>query len=281
MNHLNESYHAFEDYIDVIAALDPNEIRQTEFANIQELYNALIGVENTLHPSNVSEASTSASIDETHTDDIGSATLIKKQLIELPKASLPTFDGKYENWLSFKNAFYSMIGSQTDLSDADKLNYLKLALTGEAASKIRIFAMKNLNYTKAWELLERAYEARYDVKRILISRHLSLLLNLPTLVEESTSDLFKLADAAQQHVASLNTLGFSINPEMVITILENKLPKSVLERWETTIKKDEFPPLSQMYKFLYKSAVCASKLEIMKTTETERDKGEPECIEIE
>jgi len=41
---------------------------------------------------------------------------------------MPTFDGKYENWLSFKNAFHSMIGSQTDLSEIDKLHYLKSAL---------------------------------------------------------------------------------------------------------------------------------------------------------
>ena len=47
-----------------------------------------------------------------------------------------------------------MIGSQTDLSDVDKLQYLKSALTGEAAGKIQIFTIDELNYSKAWELLE-------------------------------------------------------------------------------------------------------------------------------
>lgn len=41
--------------------------------------------------------------------------------MKLPEAPLPTFDGKYENWLTFKNAFTNMIGSRTDLSDVDKL----------------------------------------------------------------------------------------------------------------------------------------------------------------
>lgn len=96
------------------------------------------------------------------------ATSAQKRRIKLPEAPLPTFDGKYENWLSFKNAFGNMIGSRTDLSDIDKLHYLKAALKDDAANKIKIFAIDGVNYSKAWELLERAYE----VKRILSSRHL-------------------------------------------------------------------------------------------------------------
>lgn len=155
-----------------------------------------------------------------------SETTTKKRRIKLPEASLPTFDGKYESWLSFKKAFKNMIGSQTDLSDLDKLYYLKAALNGKAANKLRIFAIDDANYSKAWELLEKSYE----VKRILISRHLSLLLNLPTLDKETTSALSKFADDAQQHVASLNALGVSVGSEIVVHILENRLPKSASER---------------------------------------------------
>jgi len=62
---------------------------------------------------------------------------------------LPTFDGGFEGWLSFKNAFNNLIGAQTDLSDIDKLQYLKSALVGNAANKLRIFEIDGLNYTKA------------------------------------------------------------------------------------------------------------------------------------
>lgn len=74
---------------------------------------------------------------------------------------------------------------------------------------MRIFAIDGINCSKAWELLERAYE----VKRILISRHISLLLNLPTLDKESTNDLSKLADDTQQHLASLSALGVTVGPK--------------------------------------------------------------------
>jgi len=109
-----------------------------------------------------------------------------------------------------------VVGSQTDLSDIDKLHYLKSALIGEAASKVRIFEIDGINYSNAWNILERSYE----VKRVLISRHLSLILNLPVIEKETSSSLSKLADDAQQHVASLNTLGVSVGSEMIVHILE-------------------------------------------------------------
>jgi len=189
----------------------------------------------------------------------------------LPEAPLPTFDGRFENWLTFKNAFNSMISSQTDLTDIDKLHYLKSTLIGEAGNKIKIFSIDGINYIKAWELLERSYE----VKRILITRHLSALINLPALDKETTEGLTKLADDAQQHVASLVTLGVSVGQEMIVHILETKMPKGTLDKWEASLARDAFPKLEDTYEFLYKTAVCASRRERPKVVESEKNKSEP------
>lgn len=159
-----------------------------------------------------------------------------------------------------------MIGSQTDLSELDKLQYLKSALTGEAANKIRIFENDEINYTKAWAILDRAYE----VKRILVSRHLTAVLNPPVLATESTSGLTKLADDMQQHVASLKSLGVSVGSEVIVATLESRLPKSTAERWEEKLDRNEYPTADEMYEFLYKSAVFASKTKRVKSIESER-----------
>jgi len=272
IDRLTELYHAFEECNDELAVLDPNEAHQIEFTHIQERFYSLAGrVENILNTERAAEVNGGRSNIEARVDNAEITTSVKKRRIKLPEASLPTFDGKYENWLSFKNAFQNMIGSQTDLSDIDKLHYLKSALVGEATSKIRIFAVDGVNYAKAWDILERSYE----VKRILISRHLSLILNLPVLEKETTNGLSKLADDTQQHVASLNTLGVSVGSEMIVHILESKLPKGTLDKWETTLERDESPNPEQMYEFLYKSAVCASKRERSKTNELDKSKIEP------
>jgi len=132
-------------------------------------------------------------------------------------------------------------------------------------------AMRWINYARAWELLERSYE----VKRILISQHLSAILNLTTLDKETTDGLSKLADDTQQHLASLNALGVSVTPEIIGHILESKLPRVTLERWETTLERDEFPKLDQIYEFLYKTAVCASRRERSKPSDLDKGNEPP------
>ncbi|XP_071580244.1 uncharacterized protein [Temnothorax nylanderi] len=271
INRLTVLYQAFEDFNDELVVLDPSDGHQEVLTNIQDRFYSLASkIEDILNTANISEASAGTTSEETRSENAVSVTSVKKRRFKLPEAPLPTFNGKYENWLSFKNAFHNMIGSQSDLSDVDKLHYLKSALIAEAANKIKIFAIDGMNYVKAWELLERSYE----VKRILISRHLSLIINLPAIDQETTSGLSKLADDAQQHVASLNALGVSLSPEIIVHLLESKLPKNTLEKWEATLERDEFPNLDLLYEFLYKTAVCASKRERSKISEQEKGKNE-------
>lgn len=269
---LTDLYNAFEEYNDELAILEPNDGHSTEFANIQDRFYAVASkAENILDNANSSNASTSGSNVEVRNEGTNSVIPVIKRRIKLPEAPLPTFDGKYENWLSFKNAFQNMIGSQIDLSDIDKLHYLKSALVGDAANKIKIFAVDGINYMRAWELLERAYE----VKRILISRHLSLIINTPILEKETTNGLTKLADDTQQHLASLKTMGVTVGSEIIVHILESKLPKHTLEKWEATLDRDEIPNLEKLYEFLYEIAVCASKRERTRLSDAERINNEP------
>lgn len=250
--------------------LEPNEGHEEEFTLIQDRFYQLAGrVEKHLNNANISNTDIEAVRDENRVNQSTPVTSIKRRRIKLPEAPLPTFDGKFEGWLSFKNAFRNLIDSQSDLSDIDKLHYLKAALKDEAANKIKIFAIEGINYSKAWEVLERAYE----VKRVLISRHISSILNLPSLDKESTEGLSKLADDMQQHLASLTALGVSVAHEMVIYVLETKLPKNTLDRWERSLSRDEFPSLDQLYEFLYKTAVCVSKRDRSNLSESVKDKG--------
>ncbi|KYM93415.1 hypothetical protein ALC62_15977 [Cyphomyrmex costatus] len=171
MSRLTELYRAFEDHNGELVVLDPDERHQVEFENLQDRYFSLASrIENILHVADATAADTSASIVEGRSNDVASSVSAKKRRIKLPDAPLPTFDGL-----------------QTDLSEIDKLHYLKSASTGEAANKIRIFEIDGINYSKAWELLE--------------------------------------PDEAQQHVASLHALGVNVGSEIVVHILESKLPK--------------------------------------------------------
>lgn len=137
-------------------------------------------------------------------------------------------------------------------------------MKGEAANKIKIFAIDGISYTRAWEILERSYE----VKRILISRHLSLLMNMPCIEKETTSGLSKLADDTQQHPQALKALGVTVGSEVLVHIVESKLPKHRIERWEATLDRDTFPTIDSLYEFILKTAVCASRRERVKESNT-------------
>lgn len=260
MARLTELYNAFEEHNDELMMLELNENVQDEFINLQDrFYNIASKIDAHLNRANLINIHAGSSNDDNQSNQ--SAQSIKqidrRRRVKLPEAPLPTFDGKYDAWLSFKNAFHNLIDSQPDLSDVDKLHYLKTALKGDAATKIDVFTIDGVNYAKAWAVLERAYE----VKRILISQHISAILNLPTLEKESTDSISKIADKAQQHVASLQALGVNVSCEMVVHIIETKLPRVTLDKWEASLVRDEFPSLDLLYEFLYKTAVCASKRE--------------------
>lgn len=262
MTRITELYHAYEEFNDELILLDPNSHHKDEFANVQERFYSLASKVEDIIDFTASTASASTSSNVIQPGGSGTA-VIMKQRVKLPEASLPNFDGRYENWLSFKNTFLAMIDTQADLSDVEKLQYLKSALKGEAANKLKILSIEGANYHKAWKLLTRSYE----VKQILISRHLSLLLNSPVLEKETTDGLSKLADDAQQHVASLAALGVNVESEVLVNVLESKLPKNTAEKWEETLDRDEFPKIDDLYEFLYKTAVRVSK----RARETKRD----------
>ncbi|XP_070528294.1 uncharacterized protein [Cardiocondyla obscurior] len=188
-------YQAFEKFNDELAIVDPDEAHDREFTQIQDRFYLLAGkIKKSLNAINTPSTSTS-NLNTSNTSQFENATTMSanSHWVKLSKASLPVFDRKFENWLSFKNGCNNMIGLQTDLTDIDKLEYLKSLLKNDAANKVKIFSVNGVNYTKTWELLERCYE----VKRILIARHLSLILNSPVLEKETTASLSKLADGTQ------------------------------------------------------------------------------------
>lgn len=59
------------------------------------------------------------------------------QKLKLPQAVLPTFNGRVEEWLSFKDTFHTMIHKRDDIANVEKLQYLKSVLKDEALRKVQ------------------------------------------------------------------------------------------------------------------------------------------------
>lgn len=84
-------------------------------------------------------------------------TVIAPTSVRLPKIELIKFSGNYDEWLSFKDTFLSLIHDDQSLTDLQKFHYLKSSLVGEAAQVINAFQLTGANYSLAWSLLQKKY----------------------------------------------------------------------------------------------------------------------------
>lgn len=158
--------------------------------------------------------------------------------VRLPKLSLPTFSSDVIEWPSFWERFEVAV-HKSDLDDVDKFNYLKSALSGEAARAIDGLSLTAANYKTACDLLER----RYGRRNLLIVTHVQALLNLEVLRSVDLSKLRTLLDRLHKHVRSLEALNIGSEQYGVflVPIVLTKLPPTVRIEWvrENEEKEDD------------------------------------------
>ncbi|XP_046435238.1 uncharacterized protein LOC124187037 [Neodiprion fabricii] len=92
-------------------------------------------------------------------------------LKRLPRIELRTFSGNYSDWKSFHDLFTSIVRKNSQLSEVEKLHYLKTSLTDKPSQLIKNIALTAENFPQTWETLV----SRYENKRLLTDSHLATL----------------------------------------------------------------------------------------------------------
>lgn len=169
--------------------------------------------------------------------------------IKLPKLNLPSFSGNIQDWLSFKDLFRASVHNNANLSDAQKLQYLKSSLKADAARIVQSIAISDGNYETAWALLEE----RFSNNREQVFAHIKKLMSIPNLQNESPSAILNLVDTANECIRSLEILDQKIenfSETILVYILLQKLDSSTKLWWERQITNDELPKLKCLTDFL-------------------------------
>lgn len=164
-----------------------------------------------------------------------------------------------------------MIHDPDNISNVDKLTYLRRALTGPAFDKIKMLPTTSENYDRAWKLPDETYSD----KRLIISRHLNLLMRLPKQDQETAKRLSQLVDDIRQHQEMLKMMGIELTEEMIVTIIENKLHRSTADDWDETIEKGTFPLLDDLLNFLSRRAGRLAIRNINETSSESSHRREP------
>lgn len=135
------------------------------------------------------------------------------------------------------------------------MSYLASALVGEAQDKISILSAQGTNYVEAWDHICECYHN----EKYIVSNHIEAFLNLPAVEKDKISEgLTKLADHARMHMKALAKFDIQVTPQVVVKLLESRLPVFLVNKWEESITEKKFPNLDDMIIFIRKWAAHRS-----------------------
>ena len=152
---------------------------------------------------------------------------------KLPELPIPTFNGSYAKWIPFKQMFGAMIERCEDLQDIEKLQYLKMALTGEPSQLLEHLEVNDDNYQIAWEMLTEQYQNL----RAIVDNHISALLELKPMNKESASELNKLIQESTSHISALKALKQPLGDSYIVNLIASRLDITTRKYWEEQINE--------------------------------------------
>ena len=143
----------------------------------------------------------------------------------LPKLEISKFNGDPTKEQLLFDSFQAAVGKSTNLTGAEKFNYLRCFLEGDALHAIARFSLINGNYQEALELLQN----RYGKTQQIIPAHMNALVKMSSVDNEDLSGLRKFFDAVTSHVRSVVNFGVKSKTygSLLCPIILQKLPNEL------------------------------------------------------
>ncbi|GFW13592.1 hypothetical protein TNCV_1210581 [Trichonephila clavipes] len=169
--------------------------------------------------------------------------------IKLPTLLLPTFSGVIDEWLTFSDLFQAAVTNNQNLTGAQKLQYLKGVLKGDAQKIVQSLPITDGNFQIAWDVLKE----RYFHKREILSSLMKKLMNISPITCESHAQILKLVDSTKECVRLLETLDLKVEGTadiILMFIIQFKLHSTTRGWWERSLDNEKIPSLSELLQFL-------------------------------
>jgi len=168
--------------------------------------------------------------------------------VKLPSFDLPKFSGAFEEWLNFQDIFKATIDGHTALTDAQKLQYLKSCVQGEASSLISSYPLTSGHYAQAWNKLV----SHYDNKRRIALAIYKKFSSIQPLKTESAAGLRKLLMVIDECMDKWNVMGFPVDQWdfLLMCHVMDRLDPVTKRSWATSLHENEVPTYKETCKFL-------------------------------
>ncbi|KYQ56020.1 hypothetical protein ALC60_05086 [Trachymyrmex zeteki] len=160
--------------------------------------------------------------------------------VRLPKISLPSFAGDYIAWRSFHDLFTTMVVNNNDLTNVERMHYLKTCLKGDAAKLITNLKVTDDTFFIAWKTLV----TRYENKRVLISAQLDKLFGLKSIKSRSVKELNTMLATVTAALGALEALDCNTNSwdPFLVYLVARLLDADTREAWEVRLGPSMFYP---------------------------------------
>lgn len=168
-----------------------------------------------------------------------------------PQMDIPVFSGNFQQWVSFKDLFDEAIHKNPSLSNAQKMQFLKSKITGEAERLIQHLPISTDNYATCWEILNH----RFNNKRHIFTSYISTFYNLANIQQQSFTAIKRLHDVTLESLHAIKNLGIDTKSwdPLLVYILSQKLDSdSFAEYIESLTNSRELPILQDFMDFLEK-----------------------------
>ena len=169
--------------------------------------------------------------------------------MKLPPCTMEVFKGDYKSWPSFRDMFTAVYINCDDLSDVQKLFYLRQFTSDEALEIVKNSPLTNQGFMNAWVNLTDAYEN----ERILVNSQLKILFNLAQVKTESAKDIKRLQRDINNCISifNLHNIDISTWDPIFVYLCSTRLPFLTLSLWEQSVKnKKEIPKWRELDDFL-------------------------------
>ncbi|XP_077552513.1 uncharacterized protein LOC144166952 [Haemaphysalis longicornis] len=209
-----------------IETLVPDEDFEDECAQVLDyndrILSCLTRLQQRIDGDSVPSAAPSTVINE-----VVSTEQTQRSKIKLPKLELIKFSGRSNEWQHFWELFEEVVDKNEDLSSIDKYNFLRVSVTGDAATAIAGLPPTARCYNDAVQLLKK----RFGNEELLIQEHFKKLIDLkPVRSSEDVRGLRRLHDTLAAHIRGLETLGRKLETfsSMLLPIAQRALPEDLL-----------------------------------------------------
>ena len=189
-----------------------------------------------------SEASSSTSSHETH-------YIVGRN--DLPTIDVPKFTGTILGWSTFWSAFKSTIHDRKELSNTQRLHYLRQAISDpELQLLLHSPAETPDYYLEVVEELKERFQKNREIHKLL-SRTLADLAS----PKQTRTDLRRVVDLVKRTIGSLKATKQYDMDSFLSSILTSVLPPRLQTTWAQHTKKDkQVPPISQLLIYLREHA---------------------------